>query len=202
MTDSGIPRQKLIISFSRTILYSPFVPFIVLFCHIIEVSSYSDLERIEEFVASLQPNCALSEAISKMHRLCQVLSTVARLYLEAKSQALTQQDQSLASVGQEFDSYFTALGLAPPSDDAEMRLAAGAGAGAPGPANVPAAAAVAASLASEMPTEMRGMESQSLPINVPQTTLGNWFSGNQHMMGLLEEDWSLFDPRAWPQPEI
>ncbi|PLB51963.1 fungal-specific transcription factor domain protein [Aspergillus steynii IBT 23096] len=182
-----------------TILYSPFVPFIVLFCHIIEVSSYADLERIEEFVASLEPNCALSEAISKMHRLCQVLSTVARLYLEAKSQAQTQQDHSLASVGQEFDSYFTALGLAPaPTDDGEMRWTAGAAV--PGPSN--AAAAATGPLAGEMATEMRGIESQTLPMNVPQTTLGNWFSGNQHMMGLLEEDWSLFDSRAWPQPEI
>ncbi|KAH8434509.1 putative C6 transcription factor [Aspergillus melleus] len=182
-----------------TILYSPFVPFIVLFCHIIEVSSHSDLKRIEDFVASLEPVCALSEAIAKMHRLCQVLSTVARLYLEAKSQAQTQQDQSLASVGQEFDSYFTALGLAPaPTDDTEMRWTATAAV--PGPANPAAAATVAADpLTGEMPTEMRGVEGQALPINAPQTTLGNWFSGNQHMMGLLEEDWSLFDPRAWPQ---
>ncbi len=27
--------------------------------------------------------------------------------------------------------------------------------------------------------------------------LGNWFSGNTHILGLLEEDLSEFEPRIW-----
>ncbi|PKY03827.1 fungal-specific transcription factor domain protein [Aspergillus campestris IBT 28561] len=150
------------------ILFSPFVPFIVLFCHTIEVSSQTDLHRLEEFVTSLEPHRGSSEAIDKMHRLCQVLSSVARLYLEAKAQARTQESDAMASVGQEFDTYLSALGLAPaPMEDGETT----------GPMPEPSAS--------------------SPPDTVPPSTLGNWYSGNQHMVGLLEEDLSLFDPSVW-----
>ncbi|KAL4867487.1 hypothetical protein BDV12DRAFT_119962 [Aspergillus spectabilis] len=167
-----------------SILYSPFVPFIVLFCHIIEVSSWVDLDRLDEFVASLEPNRSLSTAISKLHRLCQVLSNVARLYIEAKTQAQTQENQDLASVGLEFDTYLSALGLAPAANDGDTRWAAAASV--PGPT---------------MPEELRYQDAQthnpgttSMPHMPHMTHLGNWFSGNQLMMGLLEEDLSMFDP--------
>ena len=92
----------------RTILYAPFVPFIVLFCHIVEFSSKNstkshqedkannnnkaieaeighDINRLEEFVLSLEPLASLSEAITKLHRLCQALVIIAKLYNEAKT---------------------------------------------------------------------------------------------------------------------
>ncbi|GLA96044.1 hypothetical protein AtubIFM61612_011232 [Aspergillus tubingensis] len=167
--------------FHWTILYAPFVPFIVIFCHAIALSSWDDLARLEDFVASLQPNCFLSEAISKLYQLCQVLSNVARLYIEAKEQVQVKEDQDLASVGQEFDVYLSALGLAPMSADDND----GAWASAP----VPAGSA---------PGDARGAMEGQYSGPIPQTSqLGNWFSGNQHMMGLLEEDISLFDPSSW-----
>ncbi|KAI9367742.1 hypothetical protein BJX61DRAFT_278787 [Aspergillus egyptiacus] len=167
--------------FHWTVLYAPFVPFIVLFCHIIEVSSWVDLERLEEFLVSLEPYCPLSTAISKLHRLCQVLSNVARLYIEAKAQAQTQESHALASVGREFDSYLGALGLAPPVEDGAVRWTAN-------PVQTPG---------TTLPGEMRYPESQTQntsPLAPHMTQLGNWFSGNQYMMGLLEEDLSMFDP--------
>ncbi|KAE8348322.1 hypothetical protein BDV28DRAFT_143800 [Aspergillus coremiiformis] len=161
-----------------TILYSPFVPFIVLFCHVIESSSYSDFTRLEDFVNSLQANCSLSQAIAKLHRLCQALSNVAKLYIEAKAQAQTQENEDLASVGQEFDVYLSALGLAPTQTDAgEVRWH--------GPTPEPISGKL-----------REGTEGQGFPAAMSQTTLGSWFSWNQHMMGLLEEDLSLFDPSA------
>ncbi|KAL5334393.1 hypothetical protein BJX70DRAFT_18992 [Aspergillus crustosus] len=176
-----------------SILYSPFVPFIVLFCHIIEVSSWVDLERLDEFVVSLQPNCQLSTAITKLHRLCQVLSNVARLYIEAKTQLQTQENQDLVSVGHEFDSYLSALGLAPAASYGDTRWAAAA------------AAAAAPIQGPSMSGELRYVDAQSHGAGHGQgqghgqvmpgmTQLGNWFSGNQLMMGLLEEDLSMFDP--------
>ncbi|KAL4804935.1 hypothetical protein BDV18DRAFT_23166 [Aspergillus unguis] len=158
--------------FHWAILYSPFVPFIVLFCHIIEVSSWEDLDRLEEFVFSLKPNCSLSTAISKLHNLCQVLSNVARLYIEAKAQAQTQQDHDLSSVGHEVDTYLSALGLAPPADVGDTRW--------PGSSH----------------TELNYSDAHNIG-PLPQghmTQLGSWFSGNQYMMGLLEEDLSMFNP--------
>ncbi|RHZ53966.1 putative C6 transcription factor [Aspergillus thermomutatus] len=167
-----------------SILYSPFVPFIVLFCHVIEVSSRDDLARLEDFVSSLGPNCSLSEAIAKLHSLCQVLSNVAKLYVEARAQAQIQENQDLASVGQEFDTYLSALGLAPASGVGGSRW------------NPAASDSLAAR---SMPALENSMEGQVLPAGIiPQTQLGNWFSGNQHMMGLLEEDMSLWDPATWP----
>jgi hypothetical protein len=147
------------------------------------VSSWVDLDRLDEFVASLEPNCSHSTAISKLHRLCQVLSNVARLYIEAKTQVQTQENQDLASVGHEFDTYLSALGLAPAANDGDTRWAA-------------------AALAPEstMPGELRYSDAQthnpgaSMPHMPHMTQLGNWFSGNQLMMGLLEEDLSMFDP--------
>ncbi|KAL4903369.1 hypothetical protein BDW74DRAFT_186052 [Aspergillus multicolor] len=159
------------------ILYSPFVPFIVLFCHIIEVSSWGDLEKLEEFVASLKPYCPLSTAIFNLHRLCHVLSNVARLYVEAKAQAQTKENQNLASVGHEVNTYLTALGLAP-SEVVDTRWT--------GPA-----------LGTTTSGTMDYPATQSHGPAIPQahmTQLSHWFSGNQYMMGLLEEDLSMFDP--------
>ncbi|PKX96580.1 putative C6 transcription factor [Aspergillus novofumigatus IBT 16806] len=167
-----------------SILFSPFVPFIVIFCHVIETSSRDDLARLEDFVSSLGPNCFLSEAITKLHSLCQVLSNVATLYVEARVQAQIQENQDLASVGQEFDTYLSALGLAPASGVGGFRW------------NTAASDSLAAR---SMPALENSMEGHDLPAGViPQTQLGSWFSGNQHMMGLLEEDMSLWDPATWP----
>ncbi|KAH1304307.1 hypothetical protein KXX11_001148 [Aspergillus fumigatus] len=167
-----------------SILYSPFVPFIVIFCHVIETSAREDLARLEDFVASLGPNCFLSEAITKLHSLCQVLSNIATLYVEARAHAQLQENQDLASVGQEFDTYLSALGLAPASGVGGFRWTT----------------AVSDSLAARsMPGLGNGMEGHDLPAGViPQTQLGSWFSGNQHMMGLLEEDMTLWDPATLP----
>ncbi|KAE8154259.1 fungal-specific transcription factor domain protein [Aspergillus avenaceus] len=180
----GYKNKDLICSYLHwTILYSPFLPFIVLFCHVIESSSEADLKRLEDFVTFLQPNCSLSEAIARMHRLCQVLSNVARLYVEAKAKAKTQEDATLVSVGQEFDTYLGALGLAPvPTDEGDYRWN--------GHVHMPASVAGVV---------QEDIVDQGFQTATPQTTLGNWFSGNQHMMGLLEEDMSFFDPSAWPQ---
>lgn len=192
-----------------TIFYAPFIPFIVLICHILEVPianastppattsssptanndirsevTMTDLSRLTDFVLSLRPLTAHSEAIANLHRLCQVLCSVAKLYVEAKAQAARGQsksdggDEVLASVGQEFDVYLSALGLAPPGvgDGVDGGGSGGASAGADG----------------------GGISDVVMEGGVSQTTqLGNWFSGNQYMMGLLEEDLSLIDFSGW-----
>jgi len=188
-----------------TIFYAPFIPFIVLICHILEVpipnaptptsstgrlptgdngSEITDLSRLTDFVLSLRPLTAHSEAIANLHRLCQVLCSVAKLYVEAKAQAARGQssrnggdDEMLASVGQEFDVYLSALGLAPPGVGDGVNVDGGGGSGGNGAEGTGG-----------------GMSDVVMEGGVSQTTqLGNWFSGNQYMMGLLEEDLSLID---------
>ncbi|KPM43761.1 hypothetical protein AK830_g2735 [Neonectria ditissima] len=106
-----------------TILYTPFTPFTVLFCHVIETSNAEDLQRLEKFAASLQPVISMSPAIDKFQRLCKVLHQVAALYIEAKAQA--QQNQDMIMVGNDFDTYFSQLGFIPEPYQAEDMLPGG-----------------------------------------------------------------------------
>ncbi|KAK3354419.1 hypothetical protein B0H65DRAFT_437777 [Neurospora tetraspora] len=184
-----------------TILYAPFIPFIVLFCHVIETSNMQDLDRMDHFVASLSTVCSISEAIDKFNRVCQVLCHVARLYVETKAQQ--QQDQDMMLVGHDFDMYLTQLGFMPQqllhdqqqgqqqhansnSNPAHQQRQHQHGSmAAPG-----AAAAVTPGVFSaDMPAGL---------IDATQTAqLGNWFSGHRHIMNLVEEDLSGFEPRIW-----
>lgn len=146
----------------RTILYAPFIPFIVIFCHVIETSSASDLSLLDKFVQSLQASCQISAAVDKLHSLSKLLYNVALLYVEAKTQQTM--DQDMVPVGNEFDMYLSQLGFMPM--DESMAGTADAGG--------------------------------DMTRNLLQTAqLGDWFSGGNHIMGLLEEDLSNFNTSAW-----
>lgn len=114
--------------------------------------------------------------------------------MEAKSRSHAGEDQTLASVGQEFDTYLSALGLAPgnfmPTGQGYYHT------------DVPS-----------MQTSMPDPSSQAFGFSAPvaqsqnqdpmstaemsqAAQLGNWFSGNQYMMGLLEEDMFQFNPNG------
>ncbi|KAK8067525.1 hypothetical protein PG996_006637 [Apiospora saccharicola] len=90
-----------------TIFYTPFIPFIVIFCHVIETTDQTDLDRLHSFVASLEPVSQLSEPAARMQRLFQVLYNVALKYVDVK----TSREQQ--SVGRELDTYLNALGYGP-----------------------------------------------------------------------------------------
>lgn len=94
-------------------MLTPFAPFFVLFCYVIETSSSTDLEILKDFVASLDKAREASETVGNLYRLCQVMTDVAVLYLEAKSQ---QQDQNMVPIGDEFDMYLSQLGFMPVED--------------------------------------------------------------------------------------
>ncbi|KAK9425624.1 putative Fungal-specific transcription factor domain protein [Seiridium unicorne] len=145
-----------------TILYAPFIPFVVIFCHVIETSAASDLLLLEKFVQSLQASCQISAAIDKLHQLSKVLYNVALLYVETKSQQAL--DQDMVPVGNEFDMYLSQLGFMPIDETMADNTNAG----------------------------------DDLTRNLLQTAqLGDWFSGGNHVMGLIEEDLSTFNTSAW-----
>ncbi|KAI1101885.1 fungal-specific transcription factor domain-containing protein [Jackrogersella minutella] len=146
-----------------TILYAPFIPFIVIFCLVIETSNAEDLERLADFVQSLEAACDLSHSISKLHQLCQVLYNIAQLYIEAKAQQPL--DQDMVPVGNEFNMYLSQLGFMP-MDESMGNFDVG------------------------IDDEARSM--------AQTTQLGDWFSGNNYMLGLLEEDLSGINPSSWP----
>ncbi|KAI1409868.1 fungal-specific transcription factor domain-containing protein [Hypoxylon sp. FL1857] len=146
-----------------TILYAPFIPFIVIFCLVIETSCADDLQRLADFVQSLEAAVDLSHSIGKLHQLCQVLYNVAQLYIEAKAQQPV--DQDMVPVGNEFNMYLSQLGFMP-MDESMGNFDVGG---------------------------------DSMDRSMAQTTqLGDWFSGNNYVMGLLEEDLSGINPSGWP----
>ncbi|KAF7559911.1 hypothetical protein G7046_g4251 [Stylonectria norvegica] len=106
-----------------TILYAPFTPFTVLFCYVIETSNIEDLQRLAQFVTSLKPVLEVSPAIDKFHRLCKVLHHVAAVYVEAK--ARTQQDHDMIAAGNDFDMYFSQLGVVAGQQSAETLVSGG-----------------------------------------------------------------------------
>lgn len=73
----------------RTIAQSPFIPFIILFCHIIETSEASDLEHMRGLVETLEStsHSRAHSTCGKQRRLFKALYDVAAKYVEVKSRA-------------------------------------------------------------------------------------------------------------------
>lgn len=94
----------------RTLLFAPFIPFIVMFCQVIETQDQNDLAHLHAFVTSIQKAPAVSEAAGKMHRLFQVLYSVALRYVEFRFSE-PQERETQASA--EMDTYLAALGFPP-----------------------------------------------------------------------------------------
>ncbi|KAK6856612.1 hypothetical protein PG995_006799 [Apiospora arundinis] len=163
-----------------TILYAPFIPFIVIFCQVIENSgsetSQSDLRHLECFIQSLEAGCGISPAVEKLHRLSSVLYNVALLYAEAKAQQAW--DQDMVPVGNEFDLYLSQLGIMPMDESGGAGDPNGGG----GAAN-----------------DMNGGGTGGAGGNdvMRNVQLGDWFSGNNHILGLVEEDLSGFNTSMW-----
>ncbi|KAK4460093.1 hypothetical protein QBC42DRAFT_333594 [Cladorrhinum samala] len=155
------------------IIHVPFIPLIVLFCHIVETSNLEDFERLTNFVNGLQPVCAVSEPVGKLHRVSQVLLNVANLCIKTRiERQQNPQNQDMTMAEHNIDMYLNQLGFmpqyvpqqtAPLYEDSEMPVAADFDA-------------------------------------YQATQLGNWFSGNTHILGLLEEGLSEFDPNMWSAP--
>ncbi|KAI2632900.1 fungal-specific transcription factor domain protein [Xylaria nigripes] len=153
-----------------TILYAPFIPFIVIFCLVIETSDAEDMRRLGDFVKSLEPACEVSSSVRKLHQLCQVLYNVAELYVEAKAV------EPVGPAGDEFNMYLSQLGFMP-FEDAHMNGMIGVRAGLNG-------------VSGDMDHQMRALAQTN--------QLEDWFSGKNYMMGLLEEDLSGINSIDWP----
>jgi hypothetical protein len=71
----------------RTLLFAPFVPFIVMFCHVIETQDEADLAHLQAFITSIQSAPSISGPASKLHRLFQVLCRIATGYIKFRVSA-------------------------------------------------------------------------------------------------------------------
>ncbi|KAF9888537.1 hypothetical protein FE257_008644 [Aspergillus nanangensis] len=153
-----------------TILYTPFVPFIVLFCHVIETGDKEDISRMRTFVTSIEGSCHHSWAIAKHHRLFQVFLSVAEHYTKLMSSS-TPMEEEQRMLKSQVDAQLSALGLHPTGSFT---------AGHPTLETAPSA---------PLEMEFPGQISTSLGQDWSQQGLflGNWFSFNQQMMGLMDQ---------------
>ncbi|KAK1143954.1 hypothetical protein N8T08_005863 [Aspergillus melleus] len=87
ITTAEVHQNFIELYITCSLLESPFLPFIVLFCHVIETSSPTDLHRLSTVIQTLQSTSpsAFHRACSKQFRLFSALYHVARKYVEVKA---------------------------------------------------------------------------------------------------------------------
>lgn len=158
-----------------TLLFAPFSPFIVIFCHVIETQDQSYLSHLHAFVESIKSAPAVSDAAARMYRLFLVLYNVAVRYIEFR----TAQQPGQAPACAEMDEYLSALGLSAP----------------------PVHQSGSQSLSTEPSYEF--IRRESVQGEEPMMWMGNeagldgWFSSNRAIMGLLQEsDFNILD-QGW-----
>ncbi|KAF5528556.1 putative transcriptional regulatory protein [Colletotrichum aenigma] len=100
--------------FQWSILYAPFVPFIVMFCHVIETQDRADLGRLGEFSDSIQAAAQVSEAAFKAYHLFHTLHGIAARYVELCAASV---QEGHGKAGPEMDWFLEALGIAPPGQE-------------------------------------------------------------------------------------
>ncbi|KAF4973961.1 hypothetical protein FZEAL_9089 [Fusarium zealandicum] len=161
-----------------TLLFAPFIPFIVVFCQVIETQDQTDLARLHGFCTSMESSIPLSDAAAKMHRLFQVLYTVALRYIEFKTTS-PPADQTQASA--ELNTYLAALGFPPAGVDSRQQQTAGLDQTQAGSFRQP----LGDSSMSDAMDGQRGANTMMWMGNTMQ--LEEWFNSNQQMMELLEE---------------
>ncbi|KAK7224934.1 hypothetical protein V2G26_012937 [Clonostachys chloroleuca] len=91
-----------------TLLFVPFIPFVVIFCHVIETEAGDDLAHLQAFVTSIQSASSASIPAAKLHRLVHVLYRIAKGHVESRASAAQmsgRQDDS------NMHAYLNALGF-------------------------------------------------------------------------------------------
>lgn len=179
----------------RTILGTPFVPFTVLFSHVLATQGRADLERLQLF-ATIMAASPTSKPAYKVSRLASVFVDVARIYVDLKEQeaakvATAGGSPSVGAVGLYSDQQQSGQDVHLKRQQSEQ--------------NRP-------DLATESPNDYTrfdpfldalGFADQSTSMidatavhtwDIGGTeSIGNWFTGQQHIMGLLEDDLSYLD---------
>lgn len=161
--------------FTRSLIHCPFAPFTVVFCNAIETSNLEDLQCLGGAVATLQSSADLSEGVDKLYRLCSVFYQVAKLYIESKLKL----DRA----------HPTETPVNPTDTQGDVPMHAG---GEFDPYLNALGLDPSGGFANMPPQGDATMEEYEPR---PSASLGNWFTGNLNMLGLLEVD--LTDLDTW-----
>lgn len=135
-----------------------------------ETQNDADLARLHNFIVSMESAPTISTSAAKMHRLFQVLYSVALRYIESKTSTLPA-DQ--AEAGAELNTYLTAIGFPIPVPDN-------------GPQQQPSFGQSGGGV--NMLDRMDGQRGVNAMMWMGQTThFEEWFNSNQQMMELMQE---------------
>ncbi|XPS76842.1 hypothetical protein M3J09_008886 [Ascochyta lentis] len=164
-----------------TLLHTPFTPFLVIFCHIIETQSTSDLAMLGDFLETLQPARGTSSAIEKMFLVCDVFHRVAKLFIGAAarnpsfSNPTTPDQPTQVQLRKELDPFMTRIGINNTYD-------AGFNGNEFDPyTNTP-----------------QSNTTYNMDNFVPTGNMGEWFSEDQLITTLLGNDFNFMDPNIAP----
>ncbi|CAG8341143.1 unnamed protein product [Penicillium salamii] len=148
----------------RTILFTPFTPFTIIFCHCIETRDKEDLNQMHSFLKSIESACQYSSTITKHHHLFSIFYNVALRYYKLGSPSSAMEEEQI-QLRSDVDAQLTALGVQtnmPPSSD-------------------PPSQEEHFEQSSSTTTEQNGEGSWE-----QDPWLERWFSFNQQMMGLVD----------------
>ncbi|KAF3003478.1 hypothetical protein E8E13_004017 [Curvularia kusanoi] len=163
-----------------TLLHTPFTPFLVIFCHIIETQSTTDLALLGDFLQSLQPARGTSSAIDKMFLVCDVFHRVAKLFIGAAtrdssiSNPTTPDHPTQTQLRKELDPFMTRIGINNTYD-------------------------AAFSSTTFDPYATSSQPNTAFDMNAfPSGNMGEWFSEDQLITTLLGNDFNFMDPNSAP----
>ncbi|CAG9990315.1 unnamed protein product [Clonostachys byssicola] len=98
-----------------TLLFTPFTPLLMVFCHVFESLDPDDLDMLQNFTASLEPVRHMSESIDQLHSVATTLYNVASSYLRARTKATEGPEAQM--LDNSFTGYLNQLGLLPAPDE-------------------------------------------------------------------------------------
>ncbi|RSL85321.1 hypothetical protein CEP51_003411 [Fusarium floridanum] len=178
LIESGGSRTAFIELFiGWSLLRSPFIPFTILFCHVIESSSASDLDALKRFIDSSEGSAytARHAPTRNQLRLFQALYNVAVRFINLKQDSLSEED-AFTSV----NSHNLAGNSSGPATGAFVADVMDYSSAAP---EIQGAVTAAATL---QPGEDQLFSNLRTQVDSSGGLLANWFMSNQEIMKMLE----------------
>ncbi|KAI0465702.1 hypothetical protein F4859DRAFT_500011 [Xylaria cf. heliscus] len=166
--------RYLLIYFQWSILFAPFIPFIVLFCHVITTGDTGDLARMQSFVASVRTAGDRSTEIAKLYRLFDVFCSVARRYNDVRPAINPPQLEEQMRIS----SCLVELGLQAEASQTSSRIRDG----------LDENDGLLLSGASDLGLASQMADDGAIDHSNHSLLLGNWLSFNQHMSILADDE--------------
>ncbi|KOS46336.1 hypothetical protein ACN38_g2692 [Penicillium nordicum] len=204
LTDAALWSPSLDLWVNEIILLAPFMPFLILFCSVIETLNSSDMDQLQQLVVSLQSMAQSSRysACSKQLRIFKALYDVAAKYVEAKAKGQSGEMISDPFTDLDMDRYLNGNTVWFGADSNSPGLFTAPYTWSLDGTHTPAAASSAGTTedrgqrlmnqaSSFQPRATMSAMQQQMPddleLDTPGVQLGNWFHQSHQMMRLLDD---------------